>query len=162
MEKENKEKHNKTPLIIIGIAIIIFILMFSGNGNSNFTVYPVTCIDWFTTPPTVVDFSNCNQPKAMNRQTFSVNTTNNQVIQTSPDTADVHQLEYCTIQDEQHWSCGDWLKMPGGVFASSQISRSGENFVEKGLTGIIFVTKMQWDSINNGKSSECGLKWCDQ
>ncbi len=47
------------------------------------------------------------------------------------------------------------------MLASTQISRSGEKFNEYGLTAVVFVTESEWNSINAGKTSVCGLKWCD-
>ena len=160
----------KVGFIFDGVVIVIVFLALVGGNSSTFTVYPVTCVDWFGpapsytfTPPATQDFSNCHHPEAMERQTFSVDTSKDQVVQTSPDTSDVHKLDYCTIQDGQHWSCGDggFSKMPGGIFASTQISRGGDKFNEYGLTAVIFVTESEWNSINNGKTSICGLKYCD-
>ena len=172
LSETKKKRKKKLFLVIGGIVVLLILLVAVSVDNSNFTVYPVQCNDWIDTSPTVVDFSNCKKPKALERQTFSVDASKNQVTQISPDNADVHQLNYCTIQDAQHWSCGGYglskggsllglPDSPGGILASTQISRSGSNFSEKGLTNVIFVTESQWDSINNGKSSICGLNWCD-
>jgi hypothetical protein len=157
----------KKTWIWIGVVVVILIVIgYSAAQNSTFTVYPVFCQDWFTgntpNPPAVQDFSSCHQPRAYERQTFSADTSKDEVIQTSPDTSDVHKLDSCTIQDGQHWSCGgDFSKMPGGMLAATQISRGGDNFNEYGLTNVIFVTESQWDSINKGKDSVCGTKWCE-
>ena len=154
---------NKIGLILTGVVVSIITLAIIGGTSSSFTIYPVQCNDWLSTPPTIADFSNCHQAKALERHTFTVDTTKNEVTQTSPENADVKKLNYCTIQDSQHWSCGDgsFSKMPGGILAATQISRSGDRYAEYGLTGVIFVTEDQWSSINNGKSSICGSKWCD-
>jgi hypothetical protein len=113
------------------------------------------------TPPATQDFSTCHKPEALERQAFKVDTSKNQVTQTSPDGSDVNALADCTIQDQQHWSCGSLSTMPGGILAATQISRSGDNFNEYGLSGVIFVTEAQWKSINGGKDSICGTTWCD-
>jgi len=161
------EEPNKKPRTrpwawaIIIIVVVLIGLAYLGSQSPTFTVYPVTCVDWFKTPPPTTDFSNCHEPKAMNRQVFTADSSKNQVVETSPDSADVVQLNSCTIQDNQHWSCGSISSMSGGMLAATETSRSGDNFAEYGLSGIIFVTESQWSSINNGKSSECGLKWCN-
>jgi hypothetical protein len=131
-----------------GIVAVVLITLVAISQSSTFTVYPVQCNDWLKTPPATADFSNCNQPEALARQTFTADTSKNQVIETSPDNSDVVQLNSCTIQDGQHWSCGQ-----GGIVAASQTSRSGSNFNEYGLTGVAFVTETQWNSINAGKPS---------
>jgi hypothetical protein len=155
-------------VILLGVSIFYF-----KDKTSIFTAYPVFCQDWFNTndttintfnPPAIQDFSNCHKPKAEERQVFSVDINKNNVIQTSPDNSSVIKLDFCTIQDTTHWSCGsgDLSKMPGGMLAATQINRSADNFNEYGLYSVIFVTKSQWESINNGKmSAVCGSKWCD-
>lgn len=148
--------------IIVGVLIIALLfgaaVYFPSTAQSStFTVYPVGCADWYTgnteTPPAVQDFSNCHKPEAMERQIFTVDTSKNQVIETSPDGSQVINLNDCTIQDAQHWSCGsgDFSQMPGGILGATQVSRSGDNFNEYGLSAVIFVTEAQWDSINGGQ-----------
>jgi hypothetical protein len=135
------------------VVVVIAILgVYSYGQYSTPTVYPVFCEDWGHTPPTTQDFSSCHKPYAYARETFTVDVPKNQVIQTSPDTTEVNKLNYCTIQDETHWSCGDGslLKMPGGILATTKISRSGNRFYEYGLINVIFVTESEWSSINNG------------
>ena len=236
----------KKAVLIVGLAIVFMILLdvVIIDNSSSFTSYPVFCGNW-APPGTMKDFDHCYQAKALDRQTFSVDTSKNQVFQTSPDTSDIHQLESCTIQDGQHWSCdaGGSDRILGALFS---ISFSGGNFSEwwysqepeisvsiphdqtsqpkmsvedfgkliqkkypvyadrdaslvgqkalekypvyadrvegtpkKSFTittppptptppppakeSVIFVTKSQWDSINNGKTSVCGLReWCDE
>lgn len=151
-------------LFIAGGVSIFFAMLvaFIDISSSEFTVYPVQCNGWIKNPPTTAGFLNCQEAKALDRQTFSVDVSKNEVVQTSPDTSGIFKLNYCFIQDGQHWSCGagDLFKMPGGMLASTQISRSADRFSEYGLTSVIFVTKSQWNSINKGRSSICGSKWC--
>lgn len=161
-EEKAKEKPRTRPwawVVIIIFAVIIGIYLSSQSQTT--AVYLVQCNDWFKVKPVTLDFSNCQEPKAMNRQVFTVDVSKNQVIQTSPDTADVIKLNSCTIQDNQHWGCGTINSMSGGMLAATLTSRSGDNFAEYGPTNIIMVTEEQWNSINNGKSSQCGLGWCN-
>jgi len=160
----------KKSIWIVIVVVILLVEVYSASQSSTFIAYPVQCNDWImpsypwtVTAPDIQDFSHCAKPEAMDRQTFSVDISKNQVTEISPDTADVYKLNYCTIQDSQHWSCGngDYSGMPGGMVAATKINRSSDNFAEYGLSTMIFVTKSQWDSINGGKSSVCGSKWCD-
>ena len=150
-EKKNEEKN----LVWGGVAVIILIIIFYlATQNSNFTVYPIQCNNAAT------DFSSCTHPEALARETFNADTSKSQVIETSPDTTDVDNLNYCTIEDSQHWSCGDntaflYSKMPGGILAATQISRSADNFNEYGLTDVVFATESQLSSLNNGTA------WCN-
>lgn len=168
-----KNKFYKKWWFWVAIAVLIFIVI-GGIGSSQtgeFTAYPVQCNDWFMstapytfTPPATEDFSNCLKPEALAREVFNVK--NDQVFQTSPDpdVSGLDELKNCTIEDNQNWTCGGdnvsdvWS---GGILDAIKISRTGDNFDEWGLTGVIFVTESQWDSINGGKDSVCGNTWCN-
>jgi hypothetical protein len=151
-----------TFLVILGVILLIGII-----APPDFTVYPVQCNDWIMptypyteTAPAVQDFSSCHKPEALERQVFKVDVAKSQVIQTSPDGTEVTALQACTVQDKQHWSCGNFTTMPGGILGATQMSRSGDNFTEDGLSAVILVTEDQWNSINGGKDSICGTGWC--
>lgn len=157
-----------TVWIFIIIGIVSWLASIIAPGD--YVAYPVQCNDWLSSeypytekdPPTK-EFSSCKKPEAMERQIFKVNVKEEKVIETSPDTSDVISLSACTVQDKNHWSCGssDFSSMPGGILASTRINKSENNFSEYGLSAIIFVTEDQWNSINGGKTSICGSKWCD-
>ncbi len=163
--ESSKEPRKKRRVWIWVLVVIIVVFIFVGLSQSqnSITLYPIQCTDWATNLPTEPGFVNCNHSEALERQVFTVDSAKGQVMETSPDVTDVTQLKNCTIQDNQHWSCGDgsFFKMPGGILTATQISRSGDNFSEHGLRDVIFVTEDQWNSINGGRSSICGMKWCD-
>jgi|ERR1035437_1117746 hypothetical protein len=141
-------KKAKTWSIIVAIVFIVIVISLIGqNSNSEFTVYPVFCSDWIKAPPSVADFSNCQQPQALEREVYKVDMANQQVIESSPDSALFYKLESCTVVDSQTWKCESGASMVGAR------SRSGEKFVAYGLTAIIFVSQSEWNSINNGAPS---------
>ena len=142
---------SKKAWVWVGLGVVVLILVvYAVEQNSIITVYPVFCKDWGDTPPAVRDFSTCKQPYAYARETFNADTSKNQVIETSPDTSDVDQLDPCTIQDAQHWSCGN---SGNEILGATQTSRSGDNFSMNGLINTILSTESQWNSINNGAPS---------
>lgn len=88
MAEEKEKKKSKTVIYIVIAVIAIIVVFVIAGSNSDLTVYPVTCTDWFTnntlTPPAVQDFSNCHHPEAMERETFHVDTTKNEITLTHP------------------------------------------------------------------------------
>src|ERR1700683_4063620 len=139
---------------VVGVIIVILVVIgYSSKQNSTFTVYPVFCKDWGNNPPTTEDFANCQRPYAYARETFVVDQAKDQITETSPDNSSFYTLSSCTIQDNEHWGCGQSYDAFGAV----EPSRSGDQFSENGAYGTpvdtIFVTESQWDSINNGAAS---------
>jgi hypothetical protein len=143
---------NKTQALLLGMVAVLIIgaYLFENQNSASFTVYPVLCKDWANNPPAVEDFANCHEPYAYAREVFTLNESKNQITETSPDNSSFYTLNSCTIQDNEHWGCGQSYDAFGAVSPS----RSGSNFSENGYAGspidTIFVTQTQWNSVNNG------------
>lgn len=167
-EKTQKVSGKRNPVLTGVYTILVIIGIFGLFGlllPQNYTVYPVGCAISNSTNLTVsssgaLDFTHCQNAQAAEREVFKVDAAKNQVIETSPDSSDVVSLKDCTVQDNEHWSCGDYSNWSGGIFGAVVTSRSGDNFSESGLSGIYFVSESQWSSINNGKPGSCSSDSC--
>ncbi len=166
---ESKQVIKKRNPLLTGLYTVLAVIgavgIFSSLFPQSYTVYPVGCAISDSANLTVnssgeLDFTHCQNPQAGERETFKVDAGKNQVIETSPDSSDVVALKDCTVQDDEHWSCGDYSNWSGGIFGAIVTSRSGDNFSESGLSGIYFVTESQWNSINNGKPGSCSTDAC--
>ena len=146
---------SKQTWIWTGVVAILIIVGYSVEQRSvPFTVYPVFCKDWSSTPPATEDFSSCHQPYAYARETFALNKDKSQVTETSPDNGNFYVLNNCTIQDNEHWGCtGANYDAFGGVDPSRSNNYFSENGVYNTPVDTIFVTESQWDSINDGAPS---------
>jgi len=140
-------KKVKMQTLIVVIILILIAFVYSASKFSTITVYPVFCSDWVNTTPLTFDFSSCQNPQAVPREVYTANISSQQVTESSPDTALVYPLEGCNFVNAQNWSCTG-----GGSMVGARGYSAGK-FVAYGLTGIIFVTEAQWNSINNGAPS---------
>jgi len=133
----------------------------STTTSGDITMYPVQCDDWFPADYSrgngdnnsnepqgdARNFQNCHQPRALDRSTYNINVTTQQVIESDPDLTNsgFSKNTGCTIIDLNNWSCddGDMQDILGFGF------KNGVPF-DNEYAHVILVDKSQWDSINNG------------
>jgi hypothetical protein len=178
-----ENKKNYTP-IIITLGIIIFVILvgvyYIGKGinspvaSSDVTVYPVQCDDWFSQsndPNSYAsqmkglddgtnrnepegearNFQNCLKRRALSRISLKIDKANQQVIKWDIDNGGTPAFSKsidCTIVDSNNWSCDNKSSYPFGFNDGS--------YFESDFTHVIFVSKTQWNSINNGAPTPLG------
>jgi hypothetical protein len=158
----------KNTIIIVGIVGIVVAILYFINENapvpgSDMTVYPVQCLDWTNLkPPTSEqDVAHCSQPKAAARVAFKIDATNNQVMEWSPDDTNIgiKKLTSCTVVNVQNWTCDEGIPTIMSLLLGSN---DGNFFEDDAAKDMIYVSKEQWNSINNGAPSAiCGASWCN-
>jgi hypothetical protein len=138
--------------------IPIFLLLAAGCSNTKnstsdissneLIVYPVYCKDVDTT-----DFQNCSQKEAQTRSEFKIDTANQKVIWWSLDdkTPSFQTLTDCSIVDLNNWSCN--INGNSGLLYKFGFNK-GNYFNSANTKHNFFVSKDEWDSINNGKISK--------
>lgn len=170
----------KNIWIGLGLAILVLVLVFvlvgyfiiqnsnSPVAGSDITMYPVQCDDWF---PTNYDknntndnsnepkgdarnFQNCLQKRALDRIAFKIDKANSEVIEWDPDNTSSGLIKNtgCTIVDSNNWSCNTdgFLGDIMGFGSNNGIVFNNE------YTHVLFVSKRQWNSINNGAPTPFG------
>lgn len=167
-------KRTKNIWIGLGMVVLVVVVYFvvqSSNSSvtgSDLTVYPVQCDDWFPTNYNqnytddnsnepkggARNFQNCLQKRALGRIAFKIDKANSQVIEWDPDITSSGFTKHtgCTIVDSNNWSCDN-----DGLLGD--ITGFGSNngiFFKNGYVHALFVSKTQWDSINNGAPTPFG------
>lgn len=115
--------------------------------------YVVWC--WERNPQS---FENCSQKIAYDRDAYKVDVTNNKIISWNPDSRNPSFSEHnssgkdCTIVGINNWGCGNLLYNAGLIDLRFGFN-NGKYFNSRYDSGIhiLYVSKTQWDSINNGK-----------
>lgn len=146
---------NKTVLIITATVFIVIVGAYfvwqnlnSSASNNGIIIYPIQCEDWtgLNIPPLAAqNFQNCLKRRALSRLGFKVNKEDHQVLQWFPDSSlQLISNNNCTIVDQNTWTCASQVSVDYSFgFNNGKPFRGGSE-------GVIFVTKEQWDSINNG------------
>jgi hypothetical protein len=157
------------------LAIIPLLLLAAGcNLNSAVTnstattgdiiMYPVQCNDWFPSNYSrgsgdnnsnepqgdARNFRNCLQRRALDRTTYNINASTQQVIQEDPDLANsgFSKDTDCTVIDLNNWSCDD-----GAMQNILGFGFKNDVPFDNEYTHIVLVDESQWSAINNGSPS---------
>jgi hypothetical protein len=85
----------------------------------------------------------------LHRSEYFIYPKENEVVQSNIDISEspLHKNEECTIVDSGNWSCGSYLSARFFGFKNGQPFDSG--FDDR----VIFVSRAEWDSINDGSPS---------
>lgn len=152
--REANKKAFTNLCLILGVFLLVssvgyFISTWEDFDYGNdLIVYPVQCDDWFEGITVSENFENCLQPRALSRISFNINASSKEVIVWYMDDENDYafsQKTNCIIVSSQNWSCDH-----------GNISSFGFNqgkFFKNDFYNVIFVSKSEWDSVNDGKPS---------